>query len=146
MLANPPFHLAGGSRAADPGRDRAQRETDATLEDWIAAALRRLVPGGRLVLVHRTGRLGAILAALADRAGSVEVLPIAPRAGHPATRLLLRARKGRAGPLTLWPPLTFHSGSSHTADGETYTAEVRRLLRDMAELLPDARLSGTQAD
>ena len=32
-----------------PGRDRAQREADATLEDWIAAGLRRLVPGGRLV-------------------------------------------------------------------------------------------------
>ena len=104
-------------RAADPGRDRAHREDDATLADWIAAGLRRLAPGGRLVLVHRADRLDEILAALSARAGAIEVLPIASRAGRPASRVLVRARKDRAGPLTLWPPLTFHDGSSHTRDG-----------------------------
>jgi tRNA1(Val) A37 N6-methylase TrmN6 len=142
VLANPPFHQAAAPPASDPGRDLAHREADAPLAAWIDAGLRRLVPGGRLILIHRTARLGDILAGLAGRAGSVEVLPIAARAGQPASRLLVRARKGRAGPLTLWYPLTFHHGSSHTRDGEQYTAEAQRLLRDMGELLPDARAGG----
>jgi hypothetical protein len=44
----------------------------------------------------------------------------------------------------LWPPLTLHAGSTHTADGESYTAEAQDLLRGMAELLPDARLGGIE--
>ena len=54
-----------------------------TLADWIDAGLRRLAPGGRLALIHRTARLGAILAALEGRAGAVEILPLAARAGAP---------------------------------------------------------------
>jgi tRNA1(Val) A37 N6-methylase TrmN6 len=138
VLANPPFHPAAGGGSPDPGRDRAHREGEAALADWIDAGLRRLVPGGRLVLVHRTARLGAILAALQGRAGAVEVLPIAARAGRPAARVLVRARKGRAAPLTLWPPLTFHEGDAHAGDAESYTVEAQRVLRGAAALVPDA--------
>ena len=138
VMANPPFHPAESAPSPDPGRDRAHRE-DATLPEWIAAGLRRLAPGGRLVLIHHAARIGAILSALDGRAGGVELLPITSRAGHPATRLLVRAQKGRAAALRLWPSLTLHEGSSHTRDGETYTAQAQELLRGMAELLPDAR-------
>jgi tRNA1(Val) A37 N6-methylase TrmN6 len=141
VLVNPPFHPAVASGSADPGRDRAHRE-EAGLDDWIGAGLRRLVPGGRLVLIHRTARLGEILAALQGRAGAVEVLPIAGREGRPAARVLVRARKGRKGPLTLWPSLTFHEGTSHPGDGESYTAEAQRVLRGMSDLLPDTRSGG----
>jgi tRNA1Val (adenine37-N6)-methyltransferase len=137
VLANPPFHPASASPAPDPGRDLAHREA-APLAAWIDAGLRRLRPGGRLALIHRAARLDAILAALAGRAGGVEVLPVAPRADQPASRVLVRARKGSKAPLTLCFPLTFHRGSAHEADGESYTPEAQRLLRDMGEL-PDAR-------
>jgi tRNA1Val (adenine37-N6)-methyltransferase len=143
VLANPPFHPATSASSPDPGRDRAHREGEATLADWIEAGLRRLVPGGRLVIVHRTARLGTILAALEGRAGAAEVLPIASRASRPAARVLVRARKARAAPLTLWPPLTFHEGDAHAADAESYTVEAQRVLRGAAALLPDARVSGS---
>ena len=146
VLANPPFHTADTPGAVDQGRDRAHRESEATLSDWIAVGLRRLVPGGRLVLIQRTARLGEMLPALAGRAGSIEILPIASRAGEPAQRLLVRARKGRAAPLVLWPPLTFHSGRAHSRDEESYTSDVQRVLRDMAELLPDARMGSFEKD
>jgi len=138
VLANPPFHPPAATPAPDAGRDLAHREA-APLADWIDAGLRRLVPGGRLVLIHRAARLAEILAALAGRAGGAEVLPIASRAGAPAGRVLVRARKGSGAPLSLLFPLTVHRGSSHESDGETYTAEAQRLLRDMAVLAPDAR-------
>jgi tRNA1(Val) A37 N6-methylase TrmN6 len=146
VLANPPFHPATASPAGDAGRDLAHREGGASLGDWIAAGLRRLAPGGRLCLIQRTARLPEMLAALDGRAGAIEILPIAPRAGQPATRLLIRARKGRKAPLTLWSPLTFHEGSSHEADAESYTEAVQRLLRGMEPLLPGTRLDGRRAE
>ena len=48
----------GHRRRRTPGRDLAHREGEAALADWIDAGLRRLVPGGRLALVHRPERLG----------------------------------------------------------------------------------------
>jgi tRNA1Val (adenine37-N6)-methyltransferase len=134
VLANPPFQPPGTTGPADPGRDLAHRENDATLADWIDAGLRRLKPGGRLTLIHRTARLGAILAGLEGRAGAVEVLPLAGREGRPAERVLVRARKASRAPLTLWPPFTLHAGTSHDADRDSYTAAAQRVLRGAGEL------------
>jgi tRNA1(Val) A37 N6-methylase TrmN6 len=136
VLANPPFHHAGVTAAADPGRDAAYREGEAGLAHWIDAGLRRLRPGGRLVLVHRTARLAAILAALDGRAGAVELLPLAAREGRPAERVLVRARKGRRAPLILHPPFTLHEGRAHAGDRESYTAAAQRVLRGMQALAP----------
>jgi tRNA1Val (adenine37-N6)-methyltransferase len=146
VLANPPFHPPAAPPAADSGRDQSHREAGASLADWIAAGLARLSPGGRLVLVQRTARLPEILAALGRRAGAVEILPLASRAGGPAQRLLLRARKARAAPLTLWSPLTVHEGSAHNRGESGYSAAARHLLRDMGELRADARLDGSDAE
>jgi tRNA1(Val) A37 N6-methylase TrmN6 len=112
VAMNPPFHPRAASAARDPGRDAAQREGEAGLADWIDAGLRRLVAGGALALVHLPSRLPAILAALDGRAGSVEALPVAPRPGAAATRLLLRARKGSRAGLRLLAPLVLHEAGS----------------------------------
>ena len=77
-----------------PGRDLAHREARRRSPTGSTPGCAGSLPGGRLVLIHRTARLGEILAALGGRAGAVEVLPIASRAGRPAARVLVRARKG----------------------------------------------------
>jgi tRNA1(Val) A37 N6-methylase TrmN6 len=145
VLANPPFHSAASAPPADAGRAVAHREGQAGIGDWIAAGLRRLAPGGTLALIHRPDRLGAILAAIEGRAGAVEILPVAPREGAAAIRVLVRARKGRGGPLGIRPPLTLHRGSCHTADAETYTPAAQALLRGLAGLLPDTRHGGIRS-
>ena len=142
VLANPPFHPAAATGAADPGRDAAHREGEAGLGDWLDASLRRLRPGGSLTLVHRTARLGVILAGLEGRAGAVEIAPLAGRAGHPAERLLVRARKGSRAALVLHPPFTLHEGSSHKRDGESYTEAAQRVLRGMEALSPGSPPGG----
>jgi tRNA1(Val) A37 N6-methylase TrmN6 len=136
VLANPPFHPPAATGAADPGRDAAHREGEAGLHDWIDAGLRRLRPGGRLTLIHRTARLGAILAGLEGRAGGVEIVPLAARAGRPAERVLVRARKRSRAALTLYPPFTLHEGGAHKGDGAAYTAAAQRVLRGMEALAP----------
>lgn len=142
VLMNPPFHRADAATGPnDAGRDRAHREDGADLAAWIGAGLRRLRPEGSIVVIHRTERLPEILAALMGPAGAIEALPVASREGRAAGRVLVRARKGRRAPFTLFAPLTIHSGHAHVSDGDDYTDIARKILRDASEILPDTRLS-----
>lgn len=133
VLTNPPYYGAAGPAAADAGRDRALREV-LPLADWIAAGLRRLRPGGRITVIQSADRLADLLAALAPGAGSVAVLPIAPRAGRPARRVIVAARKGGRGALRLLPPLVLHAAPAHAGDGEDFTDAARAVLRDATAL------------
>jgi tRNA1Val (adenine37-N6)-methyltransferase len=140
VIANPPFHAAG-TRPRDPGRAGANAEAT-PVSAWLEAGLRRLRPGGTLTLIHRTARLGAILAALEGRAGGTEVLPLLAREGRPAERILLRTRKTSRSPLLLHSPFTLHEGSAHPGNAGRYTRPAERVLRDMFPLLPGTRLGG----
>lgn len=132
VFANPPYFASGsGTAARDAGREDAQREAT-PLSVWIDAGLRRLRPGGTLVLVQAAERLADLLAPLSGRAGDVVILPLAPRAARPAGRVLLRARKGARAPLRLLAPLVLHAGGQHLRDGDDLSTEARAILRDGA--------------
>lgn len=138
VLMNPPFHPGDATASPDPGRDRAHRET-LDLAVWIAAGLRRLKPGGRLTVIHRAERLGAILGALEGPAGALRVLPLAAREGRAAKRVIVQARKGARGPLALLSPLVMHAGDRHVADRDDFTEAAAAVLRDGVALDLDAR-------
>ncbi|RVT82220.1 methyltransferase domain-containing protein [Rhodobacteraceae bacterium CCMM004] len=134
VMMNPPYFDRGaGTAAPDPSREGAMGEAT-PLDAWVAAAARRLRPGGRLTAIHDAARLPDLLAACAGRLGSVTVLPLAPRAGRSARRILLSARKDGRAPFTLLPPLVLHQGDRHQGDGDDYAPEVRAVLRDAAPL------------
>lgn len=123
VMSNPPFLEPGRARApAEPGRAAARIES-ADLPRWVAACLARLAQGGHIVLVHRADRLPELLAAISARTGEITVLPLWPREGEPARRVLVRARKGRRGPARLLPGLVLHR-----SDG-SYTEAAEAVLR-----------------
>ncbi|MRX49116.1 methyltransferase [Paracoccus sp. S-4012] len=132
VIANPPFFAAGPS-APDAGRSRARHETT-PLAVWADAGLRRLRPGGWLTLILPAGRMGSLLAALEGRGGDARVLPVAPRDGRPAGRVIVAARKGAKAPLTLLPPLVLHAQAAHLTDGEDLTPAAQAVLRRGAAL------------
>lgn len=134
VIANPPYFL-GGTIAPDHGRGTARHE-DTPLEDWIAAGLRRLRPGGEITLIQRADRLGAILSALAQKAGAIKILPISARAGREAGRVIVTARKGARTPLRLFSAFILHANPSHSADGEDLTEAAQAVLREGAALAP----------
>ncbi len=134
VIANPPYYPAGGGTpSADAGRERALREAT-PLSIWIDAGLRRLRPGGWLVMIQSADRLPDLLAALGPRAGSVAVLPVAPRVGRPAGRVIIRARKGGRGAFLLAAPFVVHEGAAHLCDGDDLTPAARAVLRDGAAI------------
>lgn len=130
VILNPPYHPPPSPASPVAHRDRAHREGDAGLDEWIAAALARARPRGRIAIIHRAERLSGILGALAGRAGAVEILPLAARAGRDAGRVIVRARKGVRTPLRLLAPLVLHEGPAHVADQDDFTARARAILRE----------------
>ncbi|MDP3341583.1 tRNA1(Val) (adenine(37)-N6)-methyltransferase [Frigidibacter sp.] len=134
VIANPPFYPAGdGTAAADPGREMAQREAT-PLADWVAAGLRRLHPGGWLTIIQEAHRLPDLLVALSARTGSITALPLVARAGRPAGRVIVQARKGGRGRFTLAPPLVLHNGATHDGDRENHSDMAAAILRKGAAL------------
>jgi tRNA1(Val) A37 N6-methylase TrmN6 len=108
VLTNPPYLAAGHVRVSpDPLRAFAH-VSDGGLKPWVRACLALLKPCGSFVMIHRADALAECLASVEGRLGALTILPIAPRANEPATRILLRGTKGSKAPLSLLAPLALH--------------------------------------
>lgn len=130
VFANPPYMEPEAAPASPhPGRARSNVEGAARLADWIDSMIALARPKGGLTLIHRADRLDDILAALRGSAGDIEVLPLWPRAGEPAKRIIVRARKGIRGGVTMAPGLILHG-----SPGTRYTPEAEAILRGGAAL------------
>lgn len=134
VIANPPYYHAGGSPSPVPARSRAM-QVDTPLSDWVAAAARRLRPGGWLTLICGADGVPQVLSALAPKLGSASVLPLAAREGRSALRVILQARKGGRAPFRLLAPFVIHQGPAHDGDRESYTPQANAVLREGADLL-----------
>lgn len=128
VLMNPPFNAAH-----NPSPDRGRHLAHVAAPDmplrWIDVAARLLRPAGVVTLIWRADGLDAVLAALAADFGAVTVMPVHPKPGAPAIRVLVRAVKASHAPLALLPGLFL----ADTAGRPTQEAEA--VLRDGA-LLP----------
>jgi len=121
VVTNPPFFDPATVRASpDEARARAHVFTDRTgaapLVGWIRACLAILKPGGRFVMIHRPDALGAILAAAEMRLGALALLPVHPRAGASAHRLIVSGVKGSRAPMRIAPALILHAADGRLTD------------------------------
>jgi tRNA1(Val) A37 N6-methylase TrmN6 len=121
VITNPPFlDPSRAQLSPDPRKRRAHAmPAEGALAAWIAASLALVAPGGLFILIHRADALPLILQTLAGRVGGIAVLPVYPREGTKAGRILVRGEKGSRAPLTIAPPLVLHEGKGFTdaADG-----------------------------
>ena len=119
VFANPPFH---DESPLPPDTERARALNDGgQLMGWLKIGLQRTVSGGYFTTILRADRLPEALAALP--VGGVSMLPLWPRAGEPAKRVLLQARKGSRAVFALLPGLVLHDSSG------AYTPEANAILR-----------------
>jgi tRNA1(Val) A37 N6-methylase TrmN6 len=120
VITNPPFLDASKTRVSPhKGKETAHVLAPGVgLDDWIAACLALLADGGQFLMIHRPEALPEILAALAGRAGNIQLKPVMPQADRAAVRLLVSARKGRRGPLSLAPPFILHEANRFTPAAE----------------------------
>lgn len=137
VIANPPYYGAG-TASPDAGRATAM-QAELPLAEWVRAGGRRLAPGGWLTLICGADGLPDVLAGMGDKLGSVAVLPLQPRPGRAAPRVLVQARKGGRAPFRLLAPLIIHQGAAHDGDRESYTPEANAVLRQGGDLLAHFR-------
>ena len=71
-------------------------------------AVNMLRPKGSLTVIYRADRLDDLLAALHKKVGEILIIPLWPKHGRAAKRVLVKGRKGIATPLTLSAGLVLH--------------------------------------
>jgi tRNA1Val (adenine37-N6)-methyltransferase len=119
-FANPPFFEPDAVRAPEAAKQAAYL-AETPLKAWILFLYHVTKPGGRITLIHRAAALADLLELLNPRSGEIEVLPVRSAPSKPASRVLVRARKGlRRGPVTLYDGLVLHDavGSPFAARAE----------------------------
>ncbi|MBV6631415.1 MAG: methyltransferase [Alphaproteobacteria bacterium] len=124
IMANPP-HFIGGSHTPPGDASKATAHIEeATLEDWVKAASRWVKDRGCMTMIHRADRVHEVVAAVAKRFGDINILPLWPRPGRPARRVIVQGLKASRGPARILPGLVLHDQI------DKYTAEARAVLED----------------
>ncbi|MEZ5667531.1 MAG: methyltransferase [Alphaproteobacteria bacterium] len=140
VLTNPPYLPAGWADPPAVAGRRAAHVEGLDLAAWTAACARTLRRRGALTLIHRADRLDDAVAALAGAGfGEIAVLPLWPKPGADAGRVILRARHGIRAGARLLSGLVLHR-----PDG-TYTDEAQAILRDAAAIVWKGSTSPAEA-
>jgi tRNA1(Val) A37 N6-methylase TrmN6 len=130
VVCNPPFDIEGQGRSPPNAiKARAHAMPAGALEHWARVLARYCRPSGTVTMIHRADALGQVLAALDGRFGGLRVLPVYPRLGEPASRIIVQGVKGSRAPLSIQPGLVLHH-----PDGHSFAAPVQAILRDAAAL------------
>jgi len=129
VIANPPFFDAAAGTRAAAARADARHMEEGVLDLWVRTAATSAAPGGEIVFVYPAAGLAPLLAAFGKRFGAITVLPLCPRSGEPASRVLVRAVKGSRAPLTLLASRPIHPDA-----GRAFTPQFDAILRGSARL------------
>lgn len=131
VMTNPPYLKEAGARPSPTAhKAMATVEGEVPLADWLQFCVKMVRPRGTVSVIHRADRLHEVLAALDGRLGELTILPLWPGGDgeKAAKRILVRGRRGVAGPLSLVPGLVLHR-----PDGQ-FTEQAERVLRNGAPL------------
>lgn len=131
VICNPPY-LDMGKYLASPSKEKVvalyHTEEDRSVKDWVEAGFYNLKAGGSFTIIHRADHADRIVAAMTGRFGGIEIIPLWPRAGEQAKRVIVRGLRDRRSPATLHPGIILHK------DEGGYTPEADALLRGNASI------------
>ena len=132
VICNPPY-LEAGAHLRSPSAEKAiamgHEDQELSVKEWIDAAHDCLKSNGTLSMIHRADKVDKIILALGKRFGAVEMIPLWPKAGEDAKRVIVRAIKHRKSPARLHAGLVLHD-----QNGE-YTEAAEEILRSTQGLL-----------
>lgn len=130
VIANPPFFDPGRGSAPSDERSGARHMDDEALDKWVKSAATHAAPGGEVIFIHVAEALPLLLAAFTQRFGAVSVLPLLPRDGEAASRVLIRGIKGSRAPFSL-----LASRALHEPAGRTFRPEFDAIFRGTGRLI-----------
>lgn len=122
-ISNPPYLTEGHHRpSANDLKAASHAMPPDGLDRWLRFMARMTRPGGTTLIVHRADCLEALLKAVSGRFGDILVLPLHPRDGQPASRVIIRAVKASRAPLAIAPGRILHQ-----SDG-SFTPDIKAVL------------------
>jgi tRNA1(Val) A37 N6-methylase TrmN6 len=125
VIANPPFFDDKSvSLPKDTYGAQAHAHAKDCLEKWVKSAVSAASATAEIIFIHRAEAINDLLRAYDRRMGSITILPIVSRPGQPASRVLLRGKKGSRAPTTLCSPLHLHGET-----GREFTPQVEKILQ-----------------
>ncbi|CFX61691.1 Methyltransferase [Candidatus Filomicrobium marinum] len=131
VLANPPFFDGGSAtRSASKLRAAAHVMDGGDFEVWGRFLARMAGPAGQALVIHKADALAKVLAGLEGRFGRIRVLPIRPRPGENANRVIVSGIRGSKAPLSVLPGFVLHG------DGNGFTPAAEAILREGRGLYP----------
>lgn len=124
VICNPPY-MEAGAHAPSPSEKRAKAlgHLDTRIDEWIACAFDCISGQGSLTMIHRADMVQKIILAMGKRFGALQIVPLWPRAGAPAKRVIIRGFKHKKTPANIHPGIVLHK-----ADG-SYTEDAEAILR-----------------
>lgn len=129
VLANPPYHDTDAGTPSTADLKAASHAMPANqLDAWVRFMARMCAPGGRAIMIHKTEALPRILSAFENRFGCLTILPLHPREGSPAHRVIVAGKKASRAPMVLLNGLVLHG------DSNAFTIEADAILRHGATL------------
>ncbi len=128
VIANPPF-FGSGTLASDSSRATARHMEAAALDLWVKTAAGCAASDGEIIFIYPAAALPGLLAAFDSRFGAITIMPLTPRPGEPASRVLIRGIKGSRAAMTLLASRPLH------ADGRAFTPEFDAIFRGTSRLV-----------
>ena len=126
IICNPPY-LEAGTYLKSPSEKKAtalgHQDHDIDIADWIDAGFHNLKSRGSLTMIHRADTADKIIRAMGKRFGGVDIIPLWPKVGKDAKRVIIRAVKDSKAPARVHAGITLHKD-----DGE-YTDQADQILR-----------------
>jgi tRNA1(Val) A37 N6-methylase TrmN6 len=129
VLTNPPYHdIARGTRAPTAAKARATSSHTRDLIEWLRFARTLAHPQGMVTAIMPPEQIPQALQALSPEGQGAEIIPLWPKQGAPAKRVIIRVRINARAPLLMQPGLVLHR-----PDGKP-TEQAEAVLRHAAAL------------
>lgn len=127
VITNPPY-AEKDMPSPNASKATAHNLNGFDLRGWINFCLKMTKPQGYFYIINRAAALEDILAAIHGKLGAAEVFPLYSKAGQPAKRVIVRAKKDSRAPLVIHPGLTIHQ------ENGGYGKEAEQILRQGSRL------------
>ena len=129
VIFNPPFMDANkGTVSLSREKSLANFSSEEELKNWLKIGMKRLKPKGTISLILRVESLGIVLKTLEEKVGSIKILPIASFEGESCSRIIVSAKLGSKGNISLLSPLIMHLKSLGEGKRFIFTKSVRDIL------------------
>lgn len=140
VMVNPPY-LADGKGIRPPAETKglAHMDKSASIKDWVRFCIYKVKNKGTVTIIYRADRVDEVIAHLHRRVGELKIMPLWPRLGVPAKRVIIQGRKGMRGTASILPGMALHG------EVERYTPEAKKILWDGEALDLKAFACGRQS-